>query len=108
MRKWTAILFVGLAALVSIYLVADYYTPRTGTPERVVIAACRLELKHIADAKALWAAEHRKTTNDIPTWADLVGPDRYLTSERECSRGGTYTIGRVGEPPTCSLPKHKL
>ena len=44
-----------------------------GTPERVYVSQCRSELKRIEWAKATWAEEHHKTTNDSPTWADLVG-----------------------------------
>jgi hypothetical protein len=52
-----------------------------------------------------------KTTNDIPTWGDLHD---YL--ERQgvtngmpiCPNGGTYTLGKIGDPAKCSIggPDH--
>ena len=108
MSKRTGILFGILALILAAYLITDYLRPHHGTPERVYVAACVANLKAIATVKAQWAAVEHKTTNDMPTWADLVGTNHYLTSQPECVQGGTYAIGRVGEPPRCSLPNHKL
>ena len=108
LSKRTAILFGVLATLMASYLIADYVLPHTGTPERVFIAACVANLKAIATAKAQWAIDEHKTTNDAPTWPELVGTNRYLAYPLECAKGGTYAIGTVGEPPTCTLTNHKL
>ena len=54
----------------------------TGTPERVYVSQCRSELNRIERAKTTWAAEHPNSTNDPPTWADLVGAERYLKWQR--------------------------
>ncbi len=64
--------------------------------------ACVNHLRQIAGAKEQWAVENRKTTNDIPSWADIKP---YLWHEEvpQCPDGGTYILGRVGEPPRCSL-----
>ena len=63
-------------------------------------------------AKFDWANNESKTTNDTPTWNDLRPylPDwatnklvRWTNGTPICPDGGTYTIGRVGEPPRCSI-----
>jgi len=65
--------------------------------------SCSNKLRQIDGAKQMWADEHHKMTNDIPTWEDLRG---YLkTAPLTCPNGGTYTLGRIDELPTCSIPK---
>ena len=63
-------------------------------------------------AKLDWANNESKTTNDTPTWDDLRGylPDwatnklvRWTNGIPVCPDGGTYTVGRIGEPPRCSI-----
>ena len=66
---------------------------------------CVNNLAVIDGCKQQWALEKDKTTNDIPTWDDLRP---YLGRETNapipvCPQGGTYTLGRIGEPPRCSL-----
>gem|GEM_PF-7056323 len=34
---------------------------------------CQANLKQLEGAKASWALEHDKTTNDTPTWAEIIG-----------------------------------
>jgi hypothetical protein len=47
-----------------------------------------------------------------PTWADLYlyggrgYPDWYADYPPRCPSGGKYTIGRVADAPTCSIPGH--
>jgi hypothetical protein len=72
--------------------------------------ACINNLRMIDAAKNEWALENNKTTNDTPTGADL---DKYIMktggfNSLHCPAGGTYTIGRIGVPPTCSVPGHEL
>jgi len=62
--------------------------------------ACVNNLRQIAAGKEQWALENHKTTNDISTWEE-VRP--YLSGELVCPKHGTYTSGRVGDPPKCSL-----
>ncbi len=48
-------------------------------------------------------------TSATPLPADLYGPGKYLRSEPRCPADGTYTIGSVNTPPTCSVGgTHKL
>src|SRR5437870_1984790 len=74
--------------------------------EAVAKSRCLAELRGIWSAKVSWMIENNKTTNDAPTWSDFVGPDSYLTAVPKCPDGGSYTIGRMAELPTCSVPAH--
>ena len=66
--------------------------------------SCIAGLKAIDGAKQTWALEFHKTTNDVPTWADLTGGSSSIIGWRpECPNGGVYTIGRVGVYPACSV-----
>jgi hypothetical protein len=54
--------------------------------------------------------DNNKTPNDTPTWEDIKGywagtPDGlgWKGGMPYCPDGGTYTIGKVAEPPICSL-----
>jgi len=67
--------------------------------------ACINNLRQLDSAKQQWALEQGKKTTDVPTKADLLA---YLHQWPVCPQGGTYTIGAVNEPPTCSIPTHVL
>ena len=67
--------------------------------------ACINNLRQIDAAKQQWALENGKKSTDTPTKEDLMP---YLRSWPKCPAGGSYTIGTVGETPTCSIPKHVL
>ena len=76
--------------------------------------ACINNLREIDAAKNEWALEHNAKSNDVVTINDIRP---YIERERnnpfikldakgnlpKCPSGGIYTIGKVGDPPTCSL-----
>jgi septal ring factor EnvC (AmiA/AmiB activator) len=64
--------------------------------------ACLNNLRQIYAAKAAWALQNGKTATDVPTEQDLLSyfPDNAFPV---CPSGGTYTIGAVGVPPSCSI-----
>ena len=68
---------------------------------------CINRLMQIDAAKMQWARAKTKGSNDIPTQADLA---IYLMNNKfpVCPDDGKYTIGRVFENPTCSIPTHVL
>jgi competence protein ComGC len=74
--------------------------------------ACINNLRQIDAAKQEWALENNKQSTDTPTQADLthLKDNQYFKNGQfpTCPAGGTYTIGTVGEAPTCSIPKHQL
>ena len=70
--------------------------------------SCISNIRQIDGAKDQWRIEHHKTTNDIPTWPDVM---QYLgrgTSGEipKCHSGGTYTLNRLDQAPKCSYPEH--
>jgi hypothetical protein len=67
--------------------------------------ACINNLRQIDAAKQQWAIENKKQSTDTSTMEDL---QRYLGKVPVCPEGGTYTIGSVGEKPTCSQAGHVL
>jgi competence protein ComGC len=69
--------------------------------------ACINNLRMIDAAKNEWALENNKKSTDTPSQSDLA---HYLKNGQfpTCPKGGTYTIGSVGEAPTCSVSGHKL
>jgi hypothetical protein len=72
--------------------------------------ACINNLRQIDAAKQQWALENGKKTGDAVTEADIK-PYIKLDADGnlpKCPAGGTYTIGKVGENPTCSIPGHEL
>jgi hypothetical protein len=94
---WAAAIFLFLAAI------CVFIKARSTS----AVPICINNLRHISAAKEQWVEDHHKTENDIPTWSDLrpyllIGTDKVPV----CPSGGTYTIGRVGEEPKCSLGDH--
>jgi hypothetical protein len=90
-----------VASLVfGVLLTSCNLTYRSTKPE----VACFNNLRQIDAAEQAWAVENHRTTNDMPTWADLQG---YLRSTNmTCPAGGTYSLARIGDPPICSVPEH--
>jgi len=113
MSKKFIIAALGLA-LVGIFVVAVIPAYVRAHSQRSA-APCVNRLMQIDAAKEEWALEQKKTTNDVPKWDDLYPylassfTNNWFTNGRPvCPEGGTYTIGRVGVHPTCSIggPRH--
>jgi hypothetical protein len=66
---------------------------------------CIANLKQLEGAKETWAVEYHKSTNDVPTMAELTP---FLREVRLCRAGGVYTLGPVGEKPRCSIKGHVI
>lgn len=76
---------------------------------------CISNLRQIDAAKQQWALENGKTNGEVCTETDLTPYIRVDAFGHipKCPQGGIYTIGKIGEPPTCSLgttvtPAHVL
>jgi len=83
--------------------------------------ACINKLRQIDGAKQQWALEHgiawtangtnemTWSTNVSPTWQDIEPYIKHGQSGRVwCPYGGTYIIGKLSEPPRCSVKGHAL
>jgi len=76
---------------------------KRSVPAGIAEIGCAERLRKIAQVKAQWAAATGAPSNATPTWDDLAP---YFRNEPVCPGGGTYTIGSLSEPPTCSIPSH--
>jgi hypothetical protein len=90
------------------WVIPNYIRARSDTAS----AACLNNLRQIDGGKQEWAVENHKSKNEVPTWYDVrpyVGRGAN-GSIPVCPQGGTYILGRVGEPPRCSIggPQHTL
>ncbi|MBW8863855.1 MAG: hypothetical protein JF609_02835 [Verrucomicrobia bacterium] len=68
---------------------------------------CISNLRLIDDAKQQWATENSKPPSAVPTVKDLL-PYFKEGGFPECPEGGTYSLNKVDEVPTCSIPGHAL
>jgi hypothetical protein len=100
-------LFGLLVAAIIVFAVAGarWYV-RARTPASV--DSCYAQLKQLQGAKDTWALEHKKRAEDTPDWTNIIGPKAYIARMPVCPRGGTYSLGPVGEAPRCSVPEHVL
>lgn len=64
--------------------------------------SCFRERFYLERSKEQWALELGKGTNDVPTWDDLIGTDKYIKNTPICPGGGVYSINAVSMPVTCS------
>jgi hypothetical protein len=100
MKKLAIILIsiLAAAALVAVRWYVGAHTMPAAHP-------CVNTLAVIDGCKQQWTLEYSKTTNDVPSWADLRPylPDSMTKGLPRCPAGGSYMPGRVGEPPRCSL-----
>jgi prepilin-type N-terminal cleavage/methylation domain-containing protein len=69
---------------------------------------CITNLRRIDDAKAQWAMDTSKGLGVHPHDEDLFGPTLYIRTKPQCPAGGQYHLGKVKEPPTCSVAGHAL
>ena len=96
-------------AVVWIPLMAAIAIPNFVRARQVALThVCINKLREIDAAKQTWALQYNKDTNATPTAADLTQFLRRDFGPFHCPAGGTYAINKVGEPPTCSIPNHRL
>src|SRR5438309_193178 len=98
----------------AILLVACRHTQPDRYAQSPAFGSCINGLRIVDSAKQYWALEHHASSNAVPTWDDIRpyvgrGKPQDLGWLR-CPAGGTYTIGRIADPPTCSVggPGHTL
>lgn len=96
MEVMIVVLIVGV--LVSI-AVPQFLRARGRSMQRT----CMQNLRKIADAKEVFAQEHKKADGDTVTMSDLYPDYVRGAAPPSCPAGGTYTVGTVGTEPTCSF-----
>ncbi len=92
---------IAVAAMGMLIVAAGLFVPAYIRARNARSAACVDNLIDIAGAKKSWAIENLKSTNDTPVWHDIE--PFFLRPGISCPQGGTYIVGRVGEPPKCSV-----
>jgi hypothetical protein len=96
---------VAVPAMLAAIAIPNFVKARATSQEN----ACINNLRQIDAAKNEWALEKSKKNGDVCTADDLKPYIRLVNGELpKCPQGGTYTIGPVGEKPTCSIPGHQL
>jgi hypothetical protein len=112
MSRKSLILILGSTFVISLsaFVTPYYVRARDSTASNV----CVNSLRQIECVKEEWRLENKKTSKDTPTWDDIrpyigKGPHGDL-SGLQCQKKGTFRIGRLDEPPTCSIggPNHSL
>jgi general secretion pathway protein G len=112
--EWDSLVWIVIIALVGVFVfiaLPSFIKARSTSSQN----ACINNLRQIEAAKNEWALENSKTNGVVATENDIK-PYIKLDSKGnipKCPQGGTYTIGKVGENPTCSLgttvaPAHVL
>lgn len=107
------------AIVVGVGLIAVLCVSRVREEQRMsgVLRRCYLNLCALRQAKALWMDENAKGATNVVGWDDLneylqagLGLHRMTNGRPICPDGGTYKLGRLDEPPTCSIggPNHSL
>ena len=94
-----------LAVMIAVAVLRIGFAHRLADGSVSTRSRCRANLVSIEYVKSTWASEHHKTTNDTPSDADIY---RVFSKQPTCPEGGSYSIGRVGQLPTCSLPEHSF
>jgi len=69
---------------------------------------CFENLTQMEAAKELWALQNGKVNGDVPTDADLFGPQNYIRVKPVCPSGGVYALQPIGTSATCTIPGHAL
>ena len=95
---------VSLIALLAVIAIPALARARSRSAQNLCIS----NLRSIDDAKSQWALENRKGIGVKPRDEDLFGPALYLRTKPECPAGGEYDLGKVKEPPTCTVAGHEL
>lgn len=69
--------------------------------------SCINNLRILDSAKDQWALEFNKQEGAAVVEKEVL---QYIKGSRMpiCPQGGRYTLGVIGQPPTCSHPGHKL
>ena len=112
--KISVVCVASVVLVVLCFVVAPHFFVRASAYSPM--NACMNNLRQIEAAKDQWALEHGKTTNDIPTWDDLrpyfpkdiPSSKDWRDGQPICPERGSYTIGRVGQLPKCTIRYHTL
>ena len=99
--------FALVAALVVAYGVLMLQRRHSVLRDGRVRATCINNLLSIDSAKEQWALEKKVEAGAAVQMVDLRhGTNMFLRWDHDCPAGGTFTVGAIGEEPTCSLGEY--
>jgi glucan phosphoethanolaminetransferase (alkaline phosphatase superfamily) len=104
--KIPLIIASGLLIVLCVLLIPSFISAHSTSSTN----ACINNLRIIDAAKEQWALENNKSTNDTPVWNDIQPYLGRSSTNKilQCPDGGIYTIGKIGQLPTCSIEGHSL
>ena len=109
------VLAVSMLGLGSFVTWKHFQTTSNVRPGPSFSDSCIINLRKIDAAKDEWAMNNGKTNGTVCTASDITPYIKLDANGNlpKCPSGGTYTVGKIGEPPTCSLgttvnPPHVL
>jgi hypothetical protein len=108
MRKRLVILGVCITLPIAALIWAVLIPPGLHRWDRAAYESCNAKLKQIYAAQLMWCDDRGGDTNMQVSIADLVGPDGYFRTPPTCPEGGSYTLGRAGDYPRCSISMHSM
>ncbi|SRR6266498_65965 len=102
--------YVGLAlALVALPMLFAIAIPNFVRARQVAQKSmCLNNLRRIDGAKQVWALQNNKDTNAVPTMQELTPFLKGNAASFHCPAGGTYSINKIGQVPTCTIASHEL
>ena len=93
---------VGVIAILIAIALPNFMKARDTAAQR----SCLSSLRVIDQAKQQLALERGKKNGDEVVWGDVV--PQYMRVKPVCPQGGTYTVGKLGTNPTCTVSGHEL
>ena len=103
MKRKVIACLVGVAIWVSAILAIFVWRAWRQHEDDRLRSSCISDLHMIAIAKEVCSIKRGLTNGTTVEWKDI---EPYLEGDRSwyrCPAGGTQSLGRIGEPPTCSI-----
>jgi hypothetical protein len=101
-------LFIILAPIAVVGLIAVGVAHLGSLRAQAALDKCVSILRTINGCKQQWALESKADADALPNWDDLRPYVKEAVPPHwaHCPGGGSYTIGRMSEFPSCSIAPH--
>jgi hypothetical protein len=104
----TGYISIGLSLLIIPLLVSISLPNFMKARQGVQVNVCIDNLRRIDRAKQTCAMEKKLSADDTPSADDLRPYLGQSFDTLKCPLGGTYSINRIGDPPSCTVLQHVL
>ena len=104
----TGYISIGLSLLIIPMVVSVAVPNFVKTRQGTQVNVCINNLRRIDMAKQTCAMEKKLSAEDTPSAEDLRPYLGQPFDTLKCPAGGTYSINRIGDPPSCSVLQHVL